>query len=314
MKKRIIALSLTAALAAVSMGITAAADDEPITVTVNDVEVEFTDIAPFIENEHTLVPMRAIFEALGAVVNWDGETRTVVSYDPVSDVSIILQIDSATMFVGETPVELETPARIVNDRTVVPVRAIAEGMNSVVDWNGETRTVIVTKDVAKDSGEDGTQDPEAENAQIPNPWTEYATLDELNAAINELGAIKYSVAVPDDVLLEVKENGYRYLAESNLAEIQAIWSVGAGADVVIRTEPADADISGISGGKKVEEYNLEDGTLVEIYKYANTVYAVWSSEDAAVYSFSVSVTAEDWDPTEVVKTLVGEVIAAHPVG
>ncbi|MBR0470299.1 MAG: copper amine oxidase N-terminal domain-containing protein, partial [Clostridia bacterium] len=152
------------------------ADNEPIKIIVNDVELVIPegDTTPFIENDRTLVPMRAIFEALGAKVNWDGETKTIVSYDPVSDVSITMQIDSANMFVGEESVELDVPAKIVNDRTVVPIRAIAEGMNSEVKWDGETRTVTVTKDITK------ADEP---FANMPNPWTEYATLDELNAAI-----------------------------------------------------------------------------------------------------------------------------------
>ena len=149
--KKIIAMALTAALAAGAMAMPVMADDEPIKIVVNDAELVIPegDTTPFIENDRTLVPMRAIFEALGAKVNWDGETKTIVSYDPISDVSITMQIDSANMFVGEEKVELDVPAKIVNDRTVVPIRAIAEGMNSKVDWDGETRTVTVTKDIAK---------------------------------------------------------------------------------------------------------------------------------------------------------------------
>lgn len=145
MKKKIIAaaaaLSMTAAL---MTGVTA---DDTIKVLVNGSEVTFEETAPFIENERTLVPMRAIFEALGADVTWDEEFRTVVSYDPVSNVSITMQIDSDKIFVGEKEIALDVPARIVNDRTVVPLRAVSEGMNSIVNWDGETRTVTIEKDI-----------------------------------------------------------------------------------------------------------------------------------------------------------------------
>ena len=141
MNKKIIAAVLAASsVMSLTAGVMA---EDAIKIFVNGKQVICEDVDPFIENDHTLVPMRAIFEALGASVDWDGDTRTVVSYDPVSDVSITLQIDSDTMFVGETPVTLETPARIANDVTVVPVRAIAEGMHSVVGWDGDTRTVTV---------------------------------------------------------------------------------------------------------------------------------------------------------------------------
>ncbi len=145
MKKKIIsaltALSITAAFCAGVMA------DDAVKVLVNNKEVVFEDTAPFIENDRTLVPMRAIFESLGAQVAWDGETKTVISYDPVSDVSITMQVDSNKMFINEKEVTLDVPAKIVGDRTVVPLRAISEGMSSKVDWDGATRTVTVTKDL-----------------------------------------------------------------------------------------------------------------------------------------------------------------------
>ena len=78
MKKRIISALLAITAAVMSFGTVMA--DDAITVLVNDKQVQFEDVAPFIENEHTLVPFRAIFEALGSKVQWDGETRTVLSY------------------------------------------------------------------------------------------------------------------------------------------------------------------------------------------------------------------------------------------
>lgn len=300
MKKRITALSLVAAVSVGAMGIAAAADEQPIKVLVNGVEVEFADAEPFIEDDRTLVPMRAIFEALGAEVTWDDETKTVVSYDPISEVSITMQIGSNTMFVDETPVELDVPAKIVNDRTVVPVRAIAEGMNSLVDWNAEERLVIVTKDM---------------EAQIANPWLAFETIDELNEAIGKSGAeYTYSVRDLNSELILVKLDGYRYLPDDNLAEIQAVYTVGSSADITVRTQPGDADISGIYGGEKIEEYIL-DNSLVEVYKLENTIYAVWSCEDAGtVFSHSVAVTALDFDATEILKGLVYDTEMFHPRG
>ncbi len=141
-KKIIAAAAALSMMAAVGTGVMA---DDEIKVLVNNKEVVFEDAVPFIENERTLVPMRAIFEALGAHVAWDGESRTIVSYDPTNDISITMQIDSNKMFVNETEIELEVPAQIVNDRTVVPLRAVSEGMKSDVQWDGTTRTVTVTK-------------------------------------------------------------------------------------------------------------------------------------------------------------------------
>ena len=148
MKKKIIAVVMAAVTVAMCASVFA---DDTIKVFVNGDQISFAELNPYIDNEHTLVPMREIFEALGADVEWDDETRTIISYDPVSDVSVTMQIDSDVMFVNETPIELETPPTIpANTSTaVVPVRAVAEGMNSVVGWDEATRTVTVIKEIAQ---------------------------------------------------------------------------------------------------------------------------------------------------------------------
>lgn len=147
MKKKILALSLAVASL---LGTTAATAQKYITVNVNGNTINFAEQFPFIENDFTLVPMREIFEALGATVSWDGENQSIYSYDPVSDVSIIMQINSDTMFVNGTAIKLDVPAKIVGTSTVVPVRAISEGMNSKVDWEEVSQTVIIEKEIDKD--------------------------------------------------------------------------------------------------------------------------------------------------------------------
>ena len=304
-KKIIASVLAVASVLTVSAG--ALADDN-ITVTVNGNNVSFVEITPFIENDHTLVPMREIFEALGADVQWDNETRTVISYDSVSDVSITMQIDSDVMYVNGDAVTLETPAKIVGSSTVVPVRAIAEGMHSVVGWDEATKTVTVEKEIKTEP-----------SSQIPNPWTDYNSLDELNAALNNAESVKYQVADLNassfDEGSKCEAQSYRYLADSNLAEIKYTYNTNV-LDITVRTQPGDADISGISGGTKVEDYKVAD-SAVEIYTYNKTTYAIWSCEDAGtVMSHSVAVTENETvtDVNALVKILVDDVETNHPRG
>ncbi len=124
----------------------AAENDAPaapseIQILVNDVKVE-ADVPPVIVDGRTLVPVRAIFEALGANVEWIAETRTAKAVR--GEDTIEIQIDNTIMLVNGAEVALDVPAMIVADRTMVPARAIAESFNLLVDWNGETRTVIIT--------------------------------------------------------------------------------------------------------------------------------------------------------------------------
>jgi len=116
--------------------------DTPIRVKVNGVFVEF-DQQPVIQNDRTLVPLRKIFEALGAVVDWNADTRTVSAERDGTVVS--LTIDSDELYVNDNIKRLDVPAQIMEGRTMVPARAIAESFGCNVDWDADTRTVIITE-------------------------------------------------------------------------------------------------------------------------------------------------------------------------
>ena len=113
-----------------------------ISVTLNGERIDF-DQPPVIVNDRTLVPLRAIFEALGATVAWDDNTRTVTAKK--DSMFISLAIGSDKLYVNDKEITLDVPAQIVNDRTLVPVRAISESFGCKVDWNGDTRTVIINE-------------------------------------------------------------------------------------------------------------------------------------------------------------------------
>ena len=101
------------------------------------------DQAPIIHNDRTMVPLRAIFEALGAEVEWDAPTRTVVSKKGNTTVS--MTIDSDTLYKNGLPIYLDVPAMLVGDRTLVPVRAVSEALGAKVDWDEATQSVIITE-------------------------------------------------------------------------------------------------------------------------------------------------------------------------
>ena len=137
LKRTIAALLAAAALCAAPTALA----ENIIKVFVDGAQLDF-DVNPIMENDRTLVPMRAIFEALGAQVSWDGDTKTASAVKGGDTVKII--VDSNTLYKNGTAVELGVPARMVNDRTLVPVRAISESFEANVEWNGETKSVIIT--------------------------------------------------------------------------------------------------------------------------------------------------------------------------
>ena len=100
------------------------------------------DTPPIIENSRTLVPFRAIFEALDMDVDWNDESRTAIGTS--DDVTIELPIDSTTATVNGAAVTLDVPAMLYNARTMVPLRFIAESTGADVDWCEATRTVTIS--------------------------------------------------------------------------------------------------------------------------------------------------------------------------
>lgn len=112
-----------------------------IYVSVNGNDVVF-DQEPVIEEGRTLVPLRAIFEALGASVNWNDETKTVTS--EMSGINVSLTIGDGRIFVNGRAKELDVAARIIGGRTMVPARAVSEAFGCSVGWDGKERRVIIT--------------------------------------------------------------------------------------------------------------------------------------------------------------------------
>ena len=111
-----------------------------IKVIVNGVELSF-DQPPIIENGRTLVPLRAIFEALGADVEWEQSTQTVTAVR--DDITVTLTIGSNILIKNGEEIELDVPAQLIGGRTLVPVRAVAESFGAEVGWDQSTRTVTI---------------------------------------------------------------------------------------------------------------------------------------------------------------------------
>lgn len=164
MKKKILSVALAASLALSCTGIVTAEGEVP-SVYVNKSEIMFEDQTPVILGEGTtLIPARGVFEAMKATVKWDAEKRQVEVTSSDRNTIVRLDIDNPTMKVydmsgmlgsllaGQTydaPVEdvtLDVAPQILNDRTMIPLRAISEAIEAKVDWNqAQYRIDITTK-------------------------------------------------------------------------------------------------------------------------------------------------------------------------
>lgn len=153
MNKKIICAILSAA----SIFAAASAFAEVVPeVYVDGCKIMFTDQQPIIENDRILIPARGVMEATGAKVGWYPQTNKVQiqSHDSWRIAEFI--IDSDTLRVGKIKEDLismdvesfklDVPPKIVNDRTMIPLRAINDAFKYQTEWDDETKTAYVTTD------------------------------------------------------------------------------------------------------------------------------------------------------------------------
>lgn len=120
--------------------------DSRVNVLYNGKRISFgaTGQNPVIQNGRTLVPLRAIFETMGATVNWDNATRTVTATR--SGTTVKLTLGDKTLYKnGKAVMTLDVPAKALNGRTVVPARAVAEAFGAKVEWNSAAKLVQITE-------------------------------------------------------------------------------------------------------------------------------------------------------------------------
>ena len=114
--------------------------NETIIVLLKGTQVEF-DVPPITVNSRVMVPMRKIFEALDADVDWNDDTQTVTAIK--DDLVVELEINNAVMLINGNEIILDVPPLLTNGRTLVPVRAVAESFNAKVDWDELTQSVLI---------------------------------------------------------------------------------------------------------------------------------------------------------------------------
>lgn len=127
----------------IAMSMTSVMAEDEIGVILDGKKLEF-DQNPVIKNDRTLVPFRGILEAMGATVDWNGDTKTVMAKR--GDVEIKLVIDNKVMYKNNTAITLDVAPQVINDRTMVPARAVSESFSAKVGWDGKTKTVIISTD------------------------------------------------------------------------------------------------------------------------------------------------------------------------
>ncbi|WP_435922097.1 copper amine oxidase N-terminal domain-containing protein [Paenibacillus sp. DYY-L-2] len=147
---------------------------EEVNVTIDGILQKFPQSAILYKGS-TMVPMRGVFEALKAEVKWDGATQTVTATK--GDTTIKLTIGNNYAYVNGQKVALTAEAIIVNGSTMVPLRFVAEALGAKVEWDGATKTAIISQGSEIKPGSGVTnpapnQTNPAQNQQAPAQWYE----------------------------------------------------------------------------------------------------------------------------------------------
>ncbi|QPQ31637.1 copper amine oxidase N-terminal domain-containing protein [Lysinibacillus sp. JNUCC 51] len=114
-----------------------------ITIYVDGVQLK-TDQPPVMVQGRVMLPLRAIFEALDASVDWDRKKQTVTATK--GDTTVVLKIKSRLATINNQTVTLDVPAQILGGRTMVPVRFVSEALGQDVDWNSRSQVVTINSD------------------------------------------------------------------------------------------------------------------------------------------------------------------------
>lgn len=304
--KQIIAAAVVSVIVVCCVPVTAA----EVSVYVDNVKIEF-DQQPVIENSRTLVPLRAIFEALGADVEWIDEIKTVFASKRFDIIS--LQIGSSELYKnGEAVYVMDVPAKIENSRTLVPVRAVSEAFGCYVAWDDSVKTVYITTKPERTKitdryiktqlkAEDGTV---LLNGKVSYPQLENSVYSEQTAVLNEAfrkTAEDYIESLSNEPLSEsaeaysqAKEIGIEYMP----SEFERIFNITYNYDNLISvTEsfyenvssyayPKDVMISStydLSTGKPAELTDIFNMTEEEIVSMITETYTSIINEQPEMY-------------------------------
>lgn len=114
----------------------------PPTILLNGESMTFGDVEPVVDQQRTLVPLRAVFEAMGATVTWDQAKQQAVAVR--GDTRVVMPLNSTSPTVNGKVQKIDVPAKVVNQRILAPLRFVGEAFGGQVVWHQASYTVDIT--------------------------------------------------------------------------------------------------------------------------------------------------------------------------
>ncbi|MCL2164230.1 MAG: copper amine oxidase N-terminal domain-containing protein [Oscillospiraceae bacterium] len=237
---------------------------EDVRVEVNGVAIVFPDQQPFIENDRTYIPVRFVVEALLADVVWEDELELVtITRD---DVTLSLTIGDPVLIVNEAGVdrnvEMDVKPILLNDRTMIPIRFVAEALGCAVDWIESTNTVTINDDNASGYGQGG-EGEENQGASLKSNvsrseefqrdreiYTQFLLAGGYDAIISASSDTDWGSIEIESCMVDLDNDGTHELLISLMdTDLLGVWGYPTNtAFLSIRDGKAEILVRGISGG------------------------------------------------------------------
>ncbi|HPT70582.1 MAG TPA: stalk domain-containing protein [Syntrophomonas sp.] len=241
------------------------------TIDINGQQLTF-DVPPTIEDGCTLVPLRTIFEAMGATVGWDQDTRTATAVK--DETTVVLQIGSTAPTINGQVKQLDVPAKIIDGRTLAPLRFVGEAFGCTVDWDQASQLISITSVPASDT---------------PPPSEDIKNIKVHYIDVGQADSIYIQLPDHNDILIDGgseadAETVVNYLKSHGVDDIE----------LMIATHPHEDHIGGLPG--ILEAFTVEeildsgvDEEVSEVYnKYSSAAKAegcTWVSDSFQKYTF-----------------------------
>lgn len=113
---------------------------DEVTIVVNG-QTQYFPQPAVIKDGRILVPLRGIFETLGAKVTWNEVTQTATGVKDKN--KVIVQLGNKVAYVNDKEVELDVPAQTINGSIMVPLRFVSESFGASINWDSSTKTVYI---------------------------------------------------------------------------------------------------------------------------------------------------------------------------
>ena len=199
---RLLAGAVIAAVAGVAIAAQAQTPAPSVRVVVDGQPAAF-DVPPVMVSGRVLVPLRGVFERLGAVVTWDPATQTVLAAR--GETTMSLRVGNPVASVNGQPTTMDVPAILVGGRTMVPLRFVSQALGASVGWDPSTTTVQISSQ--GQAVVPGAPLPPSQNYPAPQPPVAPAPT---SATVSGTAVTVNATAVPGQIMVQTGNAVYTY--------------------------------------------------------------------------------------------------------